>query len=254
MQNSNDAKVIKQRQDLKILLMQIREDPITQEEELQEFMRYGRLTRDQFQILDVFKMPTFGSEVLRNVDALFIGGSSDASVLEPEKFPFVYSCQKLLQTTVELDFPVFASCFGFQLLITALGGGVIRDCPNLEMGVYPLSLTPEALTEPLFQDLPNPFLAISGHQERASILPANVINLASSPKCPYHAIKVANRTIYGFQFHPEVDAQDLNARLIRYQTRYLKEDSHLHDILKSIRETPQANQLIAKFIDLFLLA
>lgn len=251
--NHPELSGLKSRHSLKILLMQIREDPTTQEEELQEFMRYGQLTQEQFAILDVFKTPTFGPELLDQMDALFIGGSSDASVLEPDQFSFIESCEKLLQRAVEIDFPVFASCFGFQLLITALGGVVIRDRPNLEMGVYPLFLTPEAFSDRLCQHLPNPFLAVSGHQERASQLPNNVINLAFSEKCPFHAIKVKDKRIYGFQFHPEVDAKDLKTRLFRYQTRYLEEESQVQTILRSLQETPHANQLIAHFINEILL-
>ena len=232
------------RRSLKILLMQIREDRVTQEEELQEFMRYGQLKRDQFQILDVFQTQQFDASILQGCDALFIGGSSDASVLNPERFPFVFSGQALLRYAVDHRFPVFASCFGFQLLICALGGTVIHDHPNLEMGVYPLSLTPAGREDPLLQDLPNPFLAISGHKERASNLPHQLIHLAYSERAP----------IYGFQFHPEVDAQDLKARLIRYQTRYLEDTSQTQKIIDSLQDTHHANQLISNFVDRILLS
>lgn len=233
--------------------MQIREDPITQAEELSEFMRYGKLQADQIDVLDVFTRPYFDESVLTGYDALFIGGSSDASVLAPQKFPFVESCQALLKHTIRVKFPVFASCFGFQLLVCAAGGTVICDRPNLEMGVYPLSHTAESQEDPLFQDLPNPFLAVSGHQERALNLPDNLTNLAFSERCPYHAIKVKDCPIYGFQFHPEVDADDLKARLDRYQSRYLDDTSQVQAILEQIQETPDANQLIASFIDHILL-
>ena len=234
--------------------MQVREDSVTLEEELQEFIRYGQLERDQFQILDVFQTQAFDASILQGFDALFIGGSSDASVLNPERFPFVASCQALVQYAVEHSFPVFASCFGFQLLICALGGTVIHDRPNLEMGVYPLSLTTEGRKDPLLQDLPDPFLAISGHQERAIALPKKLVHLAFSERCPYHAIKVEGAPIYGFQFHPEMDAPDLKARLLRYQARYLDDTSQTQKIIDSLQETHHANQLISSFVDRILLA
>ena len=242
------------RQHLKILLLQIREDPTTRQEEQDEFIRYGNLDPKQIDILDVFQTPAFTPDILQGYDALFIGGSSDATVLEPHNFPFVTCSKTLLKHSIESQFPVFASCFGFQLLVEAAGGAVIRDPDNLEMGVYPLSTTPAGKKDALFGDLPEPFLAVSGHKERALTLPPGLVNLAYSERCPYHAVRVEHCPIYGFQFHPEVDATDLKARLNRYQHRYLNDSSRIQSILESIQETPQSNQLISNFIDRILLA
>ena len=133
-----------------------------------------------------------------------------------------------------------------------MGGTVIHDPANLEMGVYSIQINQDGQDDPLFQGLGHSFMAVSGHQERAIDLPKPLTNLASTPKCPFHAIKVSNQPIYGFQFHPEVDAHDLKNRLIRYQSRYLESDSEVEKIMASIQETPKANELISKFIDLFL--
>ena len=92
------------------------------------------------------------------------------------------------------------------------------------------------------------FLAVSGHQERALELPAGVTLLASTARCPYHAIKIDGKPFYGFQFHPEVDDLDLKARISRYQDRYLKTDGHLQEILDNLQPTPEANLLLDKFV------
>ena len=68
--------------------------------------------------------------------------------------------------------PVFASCFGFQLVVEALGGKVIADPDRMEMGIYPIRLTLAAQADLLFHDSPDGFLAVSGHKERAVDLPA----------------------------------------------------------------------------------
>ncbi|MCM1983353.1 type 1 glutamine amidotransferase [Lyngbya confervoides] len=244
----------KTRRDLKILLLQVREDPETRAEEFQEFVLYGQLLAHQITVLDAFATPHFSADLLVGYDALFVGGSSDASVLKPEIYQFINPALALLAYAVEYAVPVFASCFGFQLLVVALGGTVIRDRPNMEMGVYPLFLTGAAKLDPLLQDLPQPFWAISGHQERASLLPPGLINLAYSERCPYHAIKVVGKPIYGFQFHPEVNPQDLRSRLERYCDRYLESAAQTQQILATLRETPEANQLIGKFVDRILLS
>jgi GMP synthase (glutamine-hydrolysing) len=239
----------KLRSQLQILLLQAREDEITRLEELAAFARYGQLALKQFTVLDVFATPDFAPDCVDGYDALFVGGSSDASVLKPEIYGFVDDAKALMSYCVDRSVPVFASCFGFQIAVEALGGKVILDRAQMEMGVYPIRLTPAAHQDPLLQDLPEEFWAVSGHQERAVQLPENVLHLASSDRCPYHALMIPGKPFYGFQFHPEVDAQDLAARITRYRDRYLDSPDALQQILEQLRETPESNQLIAKFID-----
>ncbi len=243
----------KHRSQLKILLMQIRDDEQTRLEEFDEFVRYSRLQPDQFGVLDVFKVLEFDATCLDGYDALFVGGSSDASVTQPENYPFVESAKRLLVHCLDAYIPVFASCFGFQAAVEALGGKVIVDKASMEMGTYPLWLTDAAAADPLFRDVPNGFWAVSGHKERAFTMPEEAILLAFSDRCPYHAFKMAGKPFYGFQFHPEVDAKDLKIRITRYQSRYLDNDDHLAKILQNLQETPISNQLIEKFVDRILL-
>jgi GMP synthase (glutamine-hydrolysing) len=242
------------RSKLRILYLQIREDDATRAEELQEFVFHSRLTPRQFTTLNVFDTPYFSPEKASEYDAIFIGGSSDASVLQPLRFPFVVDAKALLAYCVQEGIPVFASCFGFQLAVEALGGKVIADPDRMEMGVYPMQLSPAAQDDPLLHDVPNGFLAISGHKERALTLPEQTVCLASTERCPYHAFKVIGKPFYGFQFHPELNPQDLATRIRRYQNRYLENDKHLQQVLASLQETPDANQLIAKFVDRILLS
>ncbi|PSB28620.1 aminotransferase [Stenomitos frigidus ULC18] len=243
----------KQRAQLKILLLQIRDDAETCQEELDEFVRYSHLNAQQFTVLNAFTTPEFDVTCMDGYDALFVGGSSDASVTQPEQYPFVQQVNRLLVYCLEQSIPVFASCFGFQAAIEALGGTVILDVANMEMGTYPLQLTEAASVDVLFHDVPNGFWAVSGHKERALSLPEEAILLAYSELCPYHAFRIADKPFYGFQFHPEIDPADLKVRITRYQKRYLDSEAVLDAILQSLQQTPIANQLIKKFVDRILL-
>ena len=113
--------------DIRVLLLSIREEATTLREEHLSFARYCDLAAEQIGLHNVFEQPRFEEDVLDSYDALFIGGASEASVLEPERYPFVEDCQRLIRHCVETDFPVFASCFGFQLAVLALGGEIVRD-------------------------------------------------------------------------------------------------------------------------------
>lgn len=240
----------KTRDELKVLLLQIRNDQITMEEELYEFIQFSDLHEEQFTVLNTFITTDFDVSAIKGHDALFVGGSSDASVLKPEEFTFLADCKLLLRHCYHENIPVFASCFGFQLLVQEFGGEVIVDADNMEMGTYEISLTDEAKEDKLLKDLSNPFWAVSGHRDRALTIPDNAIPLAYTTHCPYHAIKIKNKPIYGFQFHPEIDAKDLETRLTRYQQKYLEDGEQLQQIIESIHDdTSDANQLVKQFID-----
>lgn len=244
----------KTRSQLQILLLQAREDEETSLEEINEFVSFSRLDRDQFTALNMFASPNFAPNCVDGYDAVFVGGSSDASVLAPEKFTFVEDCKKLLSYCVDQSVPVFASCFGFQVVVVALGGTVILDQAGMEIGTFRMELTAAAKTDLLFHDLPEDFWAIAGHKERALTLPAGTVNLAATALCPYHALKIPGKPFYGFQFHPELTRADLTKRLTRYCDRYLEHDQALQEIISTLRDTPEANELINKFIERILLS
>ena len=239
---------------LKILLPQMRNDEATRQEEFDEFVRYSRLEPEQFKVLDTFVTPEFEPTIVDGFDALFLGGSSDVSVIQPDLYPFITPVKRLLVYCLEQSVPVFASCLGFQAAVEALGGKVIVDQLNLEMGTYPMWLTEAAKADLLFHDLPDGFWAVSGHKERASVMPEGSVLLAFSDRCPYHAFKIPGKPFYGFQFHPEVDAQDLASRIRRYYDRYFEGEAQLDTILNSLQTTEESNELIAKFVDRILLS
>ena len=85
-----------QRKDLKILLLQIRDDANVRKEELESFAKYSKLELNQFTVLKVFDVPKFNNDVLDGFDALYVGGASEANVLEPEKYEFVNDCISLI--------------------------------------------------------------------------------------------------------------------------------------------------------------
>ncbi len=233
---------------MKLLLMQIRDLPSVREEEYQSFLSYCGLAPRELDILNVFDTPRFGPEVLKGYDALLVGGASEASVLEPETYTAVPYCIDLLRHTLDVELPVFASCFGFQLAVLALGGSIIRDDKDFEMGSIPISLRPAAADDLLMNDTPDGFHAIAVHRERSVHCPPGATELAFTDNCS-HAFKVDGVPFWAFQFHPEVDRAVLVSRLTTYKAAYTDGDDHLQKVLDSAVETPESNALMGKFVD-----
>ena len=233
---------------MKLLLLQIRRSAQVRQEEYESFLSYCGLSAGELDILNVFDTPRFGPEALAGYDALLVGGASEASVLEPENYPAVPYCIELLRHCIAVDFPVFASCFGFQLAVLALGGEIIRDEKDFEMGSIPISLRAAAAEDTLFRDVPDGFRAIAVHRERSIECPPGAIELAHTEPC-CHAFRVEGKRFWACQFHPEVDRATLIARLSIYRDQYTEGDDHLDEVLSCAVETPESNALMAKFVD-----
>jgi|TARA_A100001011_G_scaffold5056_2_gene5894 GMP synthase (glutamine-hydrolysing) len=240
------------RDKLKILLLQIRDDSKVRREELESFARYSDLSLTQFSVLNVFDQQKFSHEVLKGFDALYVGGASEANVLEPEKYKFVKYCIDLMKYASEIELPTFASCFGFQLAILAFGGKIFSKDENYEMGSIPIKLTNLAKIDKVFKGIPNNFRALSVHQQYALDLPNKLDLLAYTSDC-LHSFKHRNAPFWAFQFHPEVDRDTVFTRLSIYKEKYTKNEKQFQNVLNSLVETPDSHKLMKNFVDRVLI-
>jgi GMP synthase (glutamine-hydrolysing) len=239
------------RGNIKALLIQIREDDRVKKEELESFAKYAQLDIQQFETHNVFEKPIFDKSILSGFDLLFVGGASEASVSDPNKYPFVESIKNLMIDAVNLELPTFASCFGFQAAVLAFGGEILKDTVNFEMGTYPITLTEAGLNDPVYKDTPNGFYAVSVHQEKALTLPKSCELLAFTQEC-CHSFKVKDKPFWAFQFHPELDKTCLKERLGIYKEKYTEDAEQFQKVLDSIQETVESNNLVKNFVDHFV--
>ncbi|MCB9682239.1 MAG: type 1 glutamine amidotransferase [Alphaproteobacteria bacterium] len=195
---------------------------------------------------DLLTTPARFDEVTRGVDAVLVGGSGAYSIFDDEPWiaPFVDTLGELAAR----DVPTFASCFGFQGLVVALGGVVARDEARSEVGTFPVTCTDAAATDPLFGALPTTFLAQLGHKDRATVFPDGAVSLARSERCPYQALRVGE-VVYATQFHPELTCKDNLTRLVAYADHYRKAmgEAAYHAVLDTSRPSPEAASLLLRF-------
>lgn len=236
---------------LDILLLQARDasDPARRDEPRQ-FAEKSDLSLERIHTHDLLQGPPKLREILR-CDALMVGGSGDYYVSK-RNLPDFRRLLDVLAEVAEVGHPTFASCFGFHLLTQALGGEIIHQPDEIEIGTYDLTLTSEGRADPLFGKLPAVFPAQVGHKDRADRLPEGVIHLASSDLCPYQAFRIGDRPIWATQFHPELDDEELRGRLMIYYSNY---GTHLSpeeqkNLDERFRPSPDANRLIDGFLDL----
>lgn len=241
--------------DLKVLLMQVRLDKETLHEERVAFAEYSGLRVEQIETLNIFETPVFEPSILDGYDALFVGGSSDEgdALIVRDKPAFAVHSMAVLAEAYERKMPVFASCYGFQAAVVALGGELLHDPSRAEKGTPAIHVTDAGKDDPVFRDAPSPFYAVAVHEKLAAWLPEGAITLAETEACPHHAFCFPDRPFYAFQFHPEVDLGELERRLKRYQERYLESDSAFDELMRGAKDTTHAQVLLGKYMERILL-
>ena len=236
------------RQELSFLLLQARraQDPVRAEER-EAFATQLGVDAGQIHTKDIFEGALQFSDA-RAFSAILVGGAGEYGVLDDEE-----PIRRMIDFVVEVAehaHPMFASCFGFQALVKGLGGEVIEDEPNAEVGTYILTRLDGCDGDPVFSDLPKTFNAQLGHKDRAVRLPKGVTALASSDLCPFQALKIDGAPIYATQFHPELTWLDNRQRFERYMAQYgrLFGQEEAQRKLDSHKPSPEANSLLKRFV------
>jgi GMP synthase (glutamine-hydrolysing) len=194
---------------------------------------------------DLLAGPVPLSAVLDGVDAVLVGGSGAHSVFDDA--PWIRSFIDLVGEVASSPTPMFASCFGFQALVVAMGGRVARDESRAEVGTFEvIQLTDD---DPLFQHLPRSFAAQLGHKDHAVVWPASLTLLAASERCPYQAARVPGTLTWATQFHPELTGATNRQRFERYRSSYehvFGVEGYRH-MLNGFQPSPEHDGLLAQW-------
>jgi GMP synthase-like glutamine amidotransferase len=183
--------------DLRILLMQARnlDDPVKTEERA-AFAQKAGLPLSCFISHDLLEGPPTLNQV-QQFDALMIGGSGDFNVSD-RSLPYMEKTFELLQDVVKVAHPTFASCFGFQMLVEALGGRIVKDPESMEIGAYEVTLTEPGKEDDLFNYLPETF---SAHFPLSSVIKSGW-NISRNQSSTWHPVNSARTKRFAFPANP----------------------------------------------------
>lgn len=145
--------------------------------------------------LHPFDMPIDEIRAFRPTGIILSGGPK--SVYEPE-------APAVAEELFELRVPVLGICYGMQLMSRHFGGEVV-PAGKREFGHADLraGYRPGPLFDSFFIDGKSP--AWMSHGDHVSRVPAGFEVAAESDNAPVCAIQDVSRSLYGVQFHPEVN-------------------------------------------------
>ncbi|MFH1286237.1 MAG: gamma-glutamyl-gamma-aminobutyrate hydrolase family protein [Candidatus Magasanikbacteria bacterium] len=155
---------------------------------------------------------------------------------------------RFLDTVLEKNIPLFATCFGFQFLALHEGAIIVQDLDAAETGTFEISLLDGARDDELFKDLPERFWAQLGHKDILTDVPDHLIPLACSEKVAVQAFRFKGKPVWGLLFHAELNKQSMIERLDLYPD-YADE---IIETKKNLQETPEAGGILKKFVSMVL--
>ncbi|MFZ4430111.1 MAG: glutamine-hydrolyzing GMP synthase [Phycisphaerales bacterium] len=111
----------------------------------------------------------------------------------------------------DLGVPVLGICYGMQLAAHLLGGKV-QGANHREFGRANLSIGGRS---PLFAGIPDKTVVWMSHGDQVTEHGGLFEPIASTPTCPFAAVKMRGREFYGVQFHPELTHTPHGTDLLR---------------------------------------
>tara|TARA_E500000178_G_scaffold307137_1_gene319840 strand:+ start:754 stop:1473 length:720 start_codon:yes stop_codon:yes gene_type:complete len=148
-----------------------------------------------------------GENIPSNLDEfdamLCMGGPMD-TFMEDEFNWLVGEKKAIGEYVLNLKKPFLGFCLGCQLLGEILGGKVVQSNPP-EIGVLDIDVSDQAITDPVFNFLPNKIKALQWHSYEVQGLESNPnINIIGSSPTTKYQIFGYNNHAYGIQFHLEI--------------------------------------------------
>ncbi|MCX7731443.1 MAG: glutamine-hydrolyzing GMP synthase, partial [Candidatus Caldatribacterium sp.] len=117
---------------------------------------------------------------------------------------------RLPQGVLESGKPILGICYGMQLLVSTLGGKVIRS-HSREYGRALLFVLERG---GLFEGLGSEMVCWMSHGDSVKEIPQNFVCVARTEGCEYAAIRDRSGKIWGIQFHPEVSHTPLGKEIL----------------------------------------
>lgn len=219
--------------------------------EYRSVLRHAGLQPDELVHVRVESEP-LPSLDLADYSGVILGGSS-FNISDSQKTAIQQRVEAdllaLIDEIVDTDYPFLGMCYGVGAVTTHLGGVVDRSYGE-PVGPIVVTLTEAGRQDPLLDGVRPSFHAFVGHKEAANGAPSGVEMLATGEDCPVQMYRVGEN-VYVTQFHPELDADDLTARMRIYQHAGYFDPSELDDLIAmahSSRVNGQQHLVLRNFV------
>jgi GMP synthase (glutamine-hydrolysing) len=181
---------------------------------------------------------------LDGFDALVLSGSP-ASATEDQDW--ILHEVDLVREAEARGMPVMGVCFGSQLVARAFyGPEAIRRSNRPEFGWHTVKVLHNE-EDPIFNNTPSVFTTFQYHMEE--VLPQQEMRvLACNDNADVQAFRVADKLVWGLQFHLEVTPRAGRDLLLKTQHVYERFGFEYEELVALAQPNPATEQLFRNFI------
>ena len=173
-------------------------------------------------------------------------------VYEQEEYPFLADEIACIAQRLAARKPTLGICLGAQLMAAALGARVYPGQNGAEIGWFPLRPAAGTQTPDWFAPLLEPGLSVFHWHGDTFDLPQDALLLAGTDRYPHQAFAVGDFAL-GLQFHPEVNADDLESWYVGHACELHHAGMAVADLRSASRAQSAAlNAAAARFWNLWL--
>ncbi|MBP2655785.1 MAG: Glutamine amidotransferase type 1 [Firmicutes bacterium] len=123
------------------------------------------------------------------------------NIYDEEIYPWLADEKVFIREAIAAGKVIIGLCLGGQLIADVIGGKVTQN-PYKEIGWFPVRLSEEARSSPLFSFFPHQPVVFQWHGDTFSVLPEEVKCIAENDACKHQAFIYKDR-VFGFQYHME---------------------------------------------------
>jgi GMP synthase (glutamine-hydrolysing) len=180
-----------------------------------------------------------------DVDAeLVVVMGGHMGVYEADQHPFLNEELALLSERLANERPCLGICLGAQMLAAAAGAEVFLGKNGFEVGALPVRWTPEGLKDPVIAGVRPRTVMAHWHQDTFKPVPGATL-LASTDRYTQQAFRLGKS--YGFQFHMELGAEELDRWLTQWSDSIVQQGK---DVKELRAQVPKLKAAEAELIEL----
>lgn len=235
------------------LIMQLRPEDETSDNEFEAILKYGQLNEQDAVRIRIEKAG-IPSLALQDYSAIIVGGSPFDITTPADKKTAI---QKKIEQDFDLlfneivadDFPFLGACSGNGLLGSYLGAKISNQYAEPVSSAI-VTLTEAGKKDALLRDFPSQITVLLGHKEACDVTPSGATLLIRGEACPVQMFRVGNN-VYATQFHPEGDADGFIVRINAYKHYGYFKPEEADGLIKALHsvETPYAQKILKRFVD-----
>ena len=174
-------------------------------------------------------------ETIDGIDFLIVMGGPQSPDEDKENFPYYDPKAELtfMKEAIAADIYIVGVCLGAQLLSVAYGAKY-EHSPEREIGVYPVTLTMQGLTDPHVSLFGETLETGHWHGDMPGLTEDAVV-LATSQGCPRQIIRFSPKH-YAFQVHLEFDPEAVELLITADGEEQLREQSEKFSFVQTPEE------------------